>query len=437
MQTVNTLLQYEWMHTLLGCLALLLVAWLVGRLTRFVLARVMSVASKRTTWRWDDAMVKRHVFRRLAQVVPLLIIRYGVSAVPNIPDKAEVAVANVTLALIAVFVVLAINAALSAIEDLYQAHPQGREGSIKGYVQLGKILVWLVGAIFIIASLVGRSPLTLLAGLGAVSAVLLLIFKDTILSVVASVQVSSNDMLRVGDWISLPDDNVDGDVVEIALHTVKVVNWDKTISTVPTWHLISKSYRNYRNMYATGRRIRRALTIDITSVHFHTPEELAHLRKFRLLHEYFDRKHEELAEWNAKLDEQGWAGINERRLTNLGSFRAYTQAYIKNHPGINQDLFWAVRQLDPGPTGIPIQVYGYTRDTGFVAHENVQGDIFDHLITILPEFGLKLFQQPTGLDLRAGLAPHDDASGPPRIGARQPTDASRPPSLPEPATRED
>ncbi|HET7930013.1 MAG TPA: mechanosensitive ion channel family protein [Rhodanobacteraceae bacterium] len=429
METVATILQHQWTHTLLGCLALLVVAWLAGQLARLVMVRLVHIASKRTAWRWDDAMVKHQVFRRLAHVVPLLIIGYGVSAVPNVPDKAELAVANIALALMALVVVLACNAALTAIEDLYRTHPRGREGSIKGYVQLGKILIWVIGAIFIIASLVGRSPLTLLAGLGAVSAVLLLIFKDTILSVVASVQVSSNDMLRVGDWISLPDDNVDGDVVEIALHTVKVVNWDKTISTVPTWHLISKSYRNYRNMYATGRRVRRALNIDITSVHFHTHDELAHLRQFRLLHDYFDHKQKELAEWNAQLDGKGWSGINERRLTNLGSFRAYMQAYIGNHPGINQDLFWAVRQLDPGATGIPIQIYGYTRDTGFVAHENVQGDIFDHLITILPEFGLKLFQQPTGQDIRAGLALRSVAPEAPDV------DAPAAPSMPKYATR--
>jgi miniconductance mechanosensitive channel len=255
----------------------------------------------------------------------------------------------------------------------------------------------------IIAVLVDRSALSLLAGLGAVSAVLLLIFKDTIMSVVASIQLSSNDMLKVGDWISLPDDNVDGDVVEIALHTIKVVNWDKTISTVPTWHLISKSYRNYRHMYATGRRIRRALNIDLTSVRFLKPEEIEHLRQFKLLDGYFERKQEEIAQWNAAEGEAGKLPINQRRLSNIGSFRAYMQAYVLAHPGVNTDLFWAVRQLDPGPTGLPLQIYGYTVDTGFVAHNNVQGDIFDHLIAILPEFGLSLFQQPTGADMRAGL----------------------------------
>jgi miniconductance mechanosensitive channel len=404
MQSLETLLQQDWIHTLLGCVLLVLVAWLAGRLVRYAMIHVMRIASRKTAWRWDDAMVKHGVFLRLAQVVPLLILNFGLRAVPGVPEIAEQVVAAITMALIVVFVVLAINATLSAMEDLYHASPRGRERSIKGYVQLVKIVLFVIGVILIIAALFQRDPLTLLAGLGAVSAVLLLIFKDTIMSVVASVQIGSYDMLRVGDWIALPEDNVDGDVVEISLNTVKVVNWDKTLSTIPTWHLISKSYRNYRNMYETGRRIRRALNIDITSVHFHTPEEIEHLQQFKLLDEYFRQKEKELAAANASLEKQGVSAINERRLTNLGSFRAYMQAYIGSHPGINQDLFWAVRQLDPEPTGIPIQVYAYTRNTSFVPHENVQGDIFDHLITILPEFGLSLFQQPSGTDLRAGLS---------------------------------
>ncbi len=401
MEIVQQLLQHPWTRTLLGCVALVVVAWLFAWLARHVMIRITRVVSKRTRWTWDEALVKRGVFLRLAQVVPLLIVRYGIALVPGIAERVEDVVAHVTTALIVVFILLAISAALSAVEDLYRASPRGREYSIKGYIQLLKILLFGIGAIVVLADLLGRSPLTLLAGLGAVSAVLLLIFKDTIMSVVASLQLSSNDMLRVGDWISLPEDNVDGDVVEIALHTVKVVNWDKTISTVPTWHLISKSYRNYRHMYATGRRIRRAVNIDLTSVHFHTDEELEHLQQLQLLQDYFRDKSEEVANWNRKLGEEGAAPINQRRLSNLGSFRAYMQAYIRNHPGINQDLFWAVRQLDPGPSGIPLQVYAYTRETGFVAHHNVQGDIFDHLITIAPEFGLVLFQEPSGRDMRA------------------------------------
>lgn len=404
MDKLQNLLAHPWMHTLLGCVVLLLLAWLCGWLVRRVLTRVMRTISTRTRWRWDDAMIRHGVFLRLAQVVPMLVIRYGVQSVPGVPARAEAAVASITMALIVVFVVLAVNAALSAVEDLYRESPRGREHSIKGYVQLLKIVAFAIALILFIAALFDRSPLTLLAGLGAVSAVLLLIFKDTILSLVASVQIATNDMLRIGDWISLPDDNVDGDVIEIALNTVKVSNWDKTVSTVPTWHLMSKSYRNYRYMYATGRRIRRAINIDLTTVRFLEPDEIDRLRRFRLLDDYFAGKQKDLAEWNAKLGDAGTFAGNQRRLSNLGTFRAYMQAYVAAAPTVNHDLFWAVRQLDPGPAGIPLQVYGYTVETGFVAHENATGDIFDHLIAILPEFGLKLFQQPTGNDVRTGLS---------------------------------
>lgn len=411
MQTLDMLLQQEWMRTLLGCVLLLLVAWLAGRLARFAMGRIMAAVSRRTAWRWDDAMVKRGVFRRLAQVVPMLIIRYGLDAVPHVPDSVVAAVANVCLALVALFVILAISAALSALEDLYQATPRGHGQSIKGYVQLGKLMVWLVGAIVIIATLIDRSALSLLAGLGAISAVLLLIFKDTILSVVASVQLGTNDMLRLGDWIAMPSANADGYVIDVALNTVKVQNWDKTVSTIPTWHLISQSYRNYRGMVDSGgRRIKRALNIDVTSVHFHDADEISHLRKFALLDGYFERKQDEIAQWNQKLGAEGALAINQRRLSNLGSFRAYVQAYVDNSPNINHDMLCSVRQLDPGATGIPLQIYAYTSNTDFVPHENVQSDIFDHLIAILPEFGLSLFQQPTGVDMRAGLSDRRDAS---------------------------
>ena len=425
METIENLLAHAWVRTLLGCVILLLVAWLAAWLSRHVLIRIMSVVSRRTVWTWDDAMVKRGVFRRLAKVVPLLIVQYGLLLVPGVPERVEQAVSSITSALVVVCLLMAVSAALTALEDLYKASPRGRERSIKGYIQLLKIVLFTIGAIVVLGYLIGKSPLTLLAGLGAVSAVLLLIFKDTIMSVVASVQLGSNDMLRVGDWIALPEDNVDGDVVEIALHTIKVVNWDKTISTVPTWHLISKSYRNYRHMYETGRRIRRALNVDITSVRYLKPDEIAHLRQFRLMDAYFQRKQEELEQWNANLENEGWNAINARRLTNLGSFRAYMQAYIRHHPGINQDLFWAVRQLDPEPTGIPLQVYAYTRQTGFVAHNDVQGDIFDHLITVLPEFGLSLFQQPSGADMRAGL-------GGRRADTAEAAREERSPALPDP-----
>lgn len=419
MTSLQHLMDLPWMRTLAGSLALLALAWLIGQLLRRILLRLLRGVTRRTAWQWDDALFRRDTFLWLSRMVPLLVVTYGIRAVPGVPDEVETVVSGVALALVAVCVAAAANAALSALEDLYVATPRGRERSIKGYVQLAKILVWMVAAIVIIARLVGSSPLSLLAGLGAISAVLLLIFKDTILSVVASVQLGSNDMLRVGDWISMPDDGADGFVIDVALHTVKVQNWDKTVSTIPTWHLISQSYRNWRGMYESGgRRIRRAINIDVTSVRFLAEDEASQLRRFRLLDDYLARKQQDVAQWNRALGEASESDVNRRRLSNLGCLRAYMQAYVDAHPQINHDMLCAVRQLDPGAQGIPLQIYCYTSVTDFVPHENVQSDIFDHLIAILPEFGLRLFQQPTGHDILAGLAHNgrmqaESASSPP------------------------
>jgi miniconductance mechanosensitive channel len=414
MPQLETLLQDPLARAAFGTALLLLAAWLGALVAARVLARSMAAISRRTPWRWDDALVEHGVFRRLAQVVPPLVVAYGFPLIAGVPPWLQRAVVNASLALVVLFVVLTVNAGLSALEHAFGTSRDVRNRSVKGYVQLLKILVCAVGGIVIVAILIDRSPMTLLAGLGAVSAVLLLIFKDTILSVVASIQLRSNDMLRVGDWIEVPGDHVDGFVVDVALHTIKVQNWDKTVSTVPTWHLISQSYRNWRGMYESGgRRIRRAVNIDLTSVRFLEDAEVARLARFHLLDGYFERKQAELGEWNAALGDAGRIPVNQRRLSNLGTFRAYMQAYIHAHPHLNHAMLCTVRQLDPGPTGIPLQIYAYTSVTDFVPHENVQADLFDHLISILPEFGLRVFQQPSGGDVRAALGQREAVvSGP-------------------------
>ena len=411
-ENLEKLLAIPWMDTLLGLLVLAFVAWLAYFITRRVLLRAVSAVTRRTVWTWDDALQEHGVFARLAQMVPTLVLQFGITLVPDIPGEIDTLVRNIALALTILFALLAASAVLNALEKLYQSSPQGPLRSIKGYVQLIKIFLFVIGGIVIIASLVNRSPLLLLSGLGAVSAVLLLVFKDTILSLVASVQLASNDMLRVGDWISMPSAGADGDVIDLALHTVKVQNWDKTITTIPTWRLISESFQNWRGMQASGgRRIKRALNIDATRVGYLDERTLAQLCKSRLLDDYLARKHADIDKWNAELGDAGKAPINQRRLTNMGTFRAYAQAYIEAHPDINQRMTRMVRVLDPTPQGIPIQVYCFTDTTAWLDYERIQGDVFDHLVTILPEFGLALYQQPAGSDLAALVPQH--ASAPP------------------------
>lgn len=401
MDLLEKLPDIPWLRTLVACGALVLLAIILGVLTRQVLVRLIALISRHTHWQWDKAMVKRRAFQRFARVVPALVIGHGISRVPGLPESVEKGVAALATAAVTVVVVLAINAALSALEDLYHRSTRGRQHTIRGYVQLLKILVAVAGIAVVISNLTGRSPLAMLTGLGAVSAVFLLIFRDTIMSVVASLQLGANDMLRVGDWIEVPGDDANGEVTEVALHMVKVRNWDQTIGSVPTWHLMSQSYRNYREMFTTGRRIQRALHIDGDTVHFLSDAETAHLRQFRFLQGWLQRRETELADWNAAMDQDGWEAVNHWQLTNIGALRAYMQALVDSHRQIRHDMVCTVRQLTPTSNGVPLEVYAYTVPTGFRQHNEVQGDLFDHFMAIIPEFGLSLFQEPAGEDVRA------------------------------------
>ncbi|MBW3550874.1 MAG: mechanosensitive ion channel family protein [Proteobacteria bacterium] len=402
--------------TVMSLIGLLLAAWLANWVTRRILLRVVVRLAQASPIHWDDVILGRGVLSRLAHVVPALVVYAGIGNVPELPVAVALVVRNVALAYMALTVALAIGNLFNALNDLYErdrARAQARP--IKGYLQLAKLVVFVLAGVLMIAALIDRSPLLLLSGLGAMTAVLLLVFKDTILSLVASVQLSSHDMLRVGDWIEMPALSADGDVVDIALHTVKVQNWDKTITTIPTHRLISESFKNWRGMTdAGGRRIKRALLIDQNSVRFLDQDERQHLRRIALIDDYLNKQRDELEAHNAQLQAAGKDPVNNRRATNLGTFRAYVAAYLRAHPGVHQGMTLMVRQLAPGPTGLPMEVYCFSADTAWVAYENLQGDIFDHLLAVLPEFGLRLFQQPGGADVaealtRVAAAPADRA----------------------------
>jgi len=405
MPTLQHLMDLPWTRSVLGVLALLALAWLAGQLVRRLLLRLVRGITRRTATHWDDALCKYGTFRWLARSVPALLVQYGIVLVPGVPAGTEALVGNLTTALLVFFVVMAISAALSAAEDMYRQTPRGQQRSIKGMVQLIKLGLFVAAALIIIAAVTGKHIGLLLSGLGAMSAVLMLIFKDTILGFVAGVQLSSNDMLRVGDWIEMPQLNADGEVIDIALHTVKVRNWDKTITSIPSWRLISDSYKNWRGMQETGgRRIKRALQIDAASVHFLGEADLRRLSSLRLLADYLSTKERDLAQWNQAQGDAAAVPANRRRLTNLGTFRAYVQAYLDGHPQIHHGLSCMVRQLASGAQGIPLELYCFTATVEWAEYEGIQADIFDHLFALLPEFGLALYQQPSGQDVRAGLA---------------------------------
>jgi len=384
----------------MGLLAMLAGAVIINLIVKHVLVRTVRAFAMRSSATWDDALVTHNVFGRLAQIVPALIIFVAVPFIPDLPEGLVQLIRNVAMGYTVLMLTLAITAMLSAANTIYAASPVAKDRPLKGFVQLVQIVVWILGSVLIIAAVLDRSPLLLLSGFGAMTAILLLVFKDTILSLVASVQLTAQDMVRVGDWIEMPQFGADGDVVDVQLHTVKVQNWDKTITTIPTHRLITDSFKNWRGMSQSGaRRIKRAIFVDVASIRFQTQDEVDHFTRFALLKDYIKNKEQELADFNAALAADVEAEVNRRRLTNIGTFRAYAYNYLKNHPKIHKGMTLMVRQLGPGPEGLPLEIYCFTKTTEWAVYEDIQSDIFDHLLAIVPEFGLRLYQKPAGSDL--------------------------------------
>ena len=366
--------------------------WLVWGICR------LAARSKAT---WDDALVDAKLFARLAHIPPALVIYYGIAWVPELDADLAILVQRVAVSLIVVVASTSLVAFLTAINGVYESNPEYRRRPIKAYIQLVKIAIAVVTTIIVVSTLMDRSPWIFLSGLGAMTAVLLLVFRDTILSLVASIQIATNDMIHVGDWVEMPQAGVDGDVIEVALHTVKVQNWDKTISTIPTHKFIDESFKNWRGMSLSGgRRIKRSVYIDIRSVRFLTAEEIEEFGRWALLADYMAEKKAEIERYDAESGGDGRVDADIRRLTNIGTLRAYVASYQRNHPKIHDRGYTLiVRQLAPGPQGLPLELYCFSNDQEWANFESIQSDVFDHILAIVPEFGLRVFQSPTGHDV--------------------------------------
>lgn len=390
-----------WTKDTIVFILIAVLAIVVDKITKRIILNVVSRFAKKTKTKWDDMLVRRRVFRRFAHLAPAIIVYYLLPlALRDAPGLLEF-LQGATKIYIAAIILVSLDSLLSALNDIYETYDIAASKPIKGYVQVVKILLYSIVAIVVISILIGKSPLTLLAGLGAMTAVLLLIFKDTILGLVGSVQLSANEMVRVGDWISMPDYNADGIVMEINLATVKVRNWDKTISTVPTYSMITHSFQNWRGMEESGgRRIMRAIKLDQNSVRFLNDEDIEKFKKIALLKDYIEDKEKELKEHNETHSIDPSVTVNRRRQTNIGVLRTYLMQYLKNHPKVNQEMFILVRQLEPSETGIPMQLYCFSALQAWGDYEGVQADIFDHVLAVLPEFDLRIFQNPAGYDLR-------------------------------------
>ncbi len=381
-------------------LAVALLACIVNFIVKRIIVRVIIGFVRRTKTDWDDPLVERGVFTKLSHLAPALVI-WAMASVVFPGSQALITltkrVADVYMLIIGILVV---NALLDAISDVYQKFEVSKRIPIRTYIQVSKIGVTVAALIFALTIVTGKEPWVFLSGIGALTAVLLLVFKDTILGFIASIQLVVHDMLRPGDWIEMPNYGADGGVIEITLNTVKVQNWDKTITTIPTYALISGSFKNWRGMSESGgRRIKRSVHIDVNSIQFSTPEMIEKFSKIEMLRDYIERKQQELSGHNRQKGIDESVLVNGRRMTNVGTFRAYLIEYLRRHPKIHNEMTFLVRQLQPTDKGLPIEIYVFSNDQRWVQYEDVQADIFDHIFAALPEFGLRPFQNTTGHDI--------------------------------------
>ena len=370
-------------------------------ITKSVLLRVIYAVSRRTDTKWDDKLVENRVFFWFAHLAPAIVIYLLLPEALAGYDIASKVIVGTALVYMVVVAVLGIDALLNGVLSIYQTYDVSRTVPLKSFFQVAKILVYIVAVILVLSLIVGKSPAYLFGSMGILASVLMLVFKDPILGFVGGIQLAANRMVAKGDWIEMPSHNADGDVIDIALTTVKVQNWDKTITTIPTYALIASPFKNWRGMSESGgRRIKRSINIDTSSIKLCTPEMLERYSKIAYIAEYIERKRQKLAQWNEQHGIDMNDAVNARNLTNVGTFRAYILAYLENHPQINQEMTLLVRQLEPGPDGLPIQIYCFSADKRWTEYERIQADIFDHILAIASEFDLRIFQHPSGGDFR-------------------------------------
>lgn len=421
---LSSIVENPWLRAAGGVLSLTLLAWATNVVARRIFLKLVQRVASRTQSTWDDHIIERRVFHKLANVVPALVTYVGVGWALGVGPEtladspavdlqatsreglalaAAILVRRVSLAWVVIALTTTGAALLNALNDIYnEIYSEARNRPIKGYLQVVSLFLYVAAGVVVVSVLADINPVVFLSGLAGLTAVGMVVFKDTILSLVASIQIMSNNMIGLGDWVEMPQANADGDVIDIALHTVKIQNWDKTISTIPTHKFISESFQNWRGMSESGgRRIKRAIHLDMSSIHFLTDEEVARLSRLEFLHDYLQAKRTDLEVANAREVEGDDVIPDQRRLTNVGTFRAYVLHYLRDHPMIHQDMTLLVRQLQPGPQGLPLEIYCFSNDTDWGNYEDLQADIFDHLIASLPEFGLQTFQEPTGSDVKA------------------------------------
>lgn len=379
---------------------LICIAVLVDWIARKVILRTVEAIVKRSKTEIDDIFFKHRVFRGVAHVLPAIVFLIGSPVVFKDFQEAGVWFDKVAYLLMVGAIVWVVFSFLNAVQEVLENSSHLKDKPVQSYVQVAKLLAILIAVVLIISTLLGKSPLVVLSAFGAVAAVLIFVFKDTILGLVASIQISVNDLVRVGDWVTMEKFKADGDVIDISLNIIKIQNWDKTISSIPTYMFTVDSFKNWRGMEESGgRRIKRSILIKVSTIKFCSPEMIDRYKKFQILDSYLDQRTQEIHEHNQDSNADKTYPINGRHLTNIGVFRKYIELLISDRPGIHKTMTKLVRQLDPASEGVPIEIYCFTETTEWLAYEQLQADLFDHLLASVPLFDLEVFENPTGSDL--------------------------------------
>lgn len=385
----------------LKILSIIILVLITDRISKFIIIRSVNTIASRTHTTWDDVLVRKKVFSTSAHIPPAIVCHIAIPWIFNFDPSTVLYFQRFTLGIICIVVYATVKACLSSVIEIYSAFEVSKSRPIRAYIQASQIILGLITAIFIVSILVNKSPWGLLSVLGGLTAVLMLVFKDTILGFVASIQLIANGMIAIGDWIEMPKYGADGDIIDISITTVKVRNWDKTISTIPTYALISDAFKNWRGMTESGgRRIKRSIYIDMSSVHFLSSDELDELAGIKCLSAYIAERKAEIEKFNKELSVDSTDMINGRSMTNLGVFRRYISEYLKRNPKIRQDMTFLVRHLQPTSEGLPMEIYVFSNDLRWSYYEEIQADIIDHLLAVMPHFNLQVFQKPSGSDLR-------------------------------------
>ena len=386
----------------LEVLVLILLCFLADKLAKKLFLRFIHSIAKRTKFLWDDILLEKKVFDRLAHLAPALVVQATAPFVfADFQDFIPflIRITEAYMLAVALMVVISI---FNTLDHYFKQTESLRDKPIDSYFQLARLIIYFIGGVLVISKIFDKDPQGILAAMGALTAVSMLVFKDTILGFVASIQLSANDMIRVGDWVSMPKFGADGNVIKITLNTVKVQNWDKTISTIPTYSFVSDSFKNWRGMSeAGGRRIKRSVTLKSGSVKFCDEIMVSRFKNFHLIKDYLNTRMQEIEDYNSEGSIDKNFLINGRHLTNIGVFRIYIESYLKNLKEIHPDLTLMVFQKEGNEYGVPLQIYCFTKTTDWSEYENIQSDIFDHLYAAAPQFDLEIYQHPSGGDFHS------------------------------------